>query len=54
MQEVQIPPEGLVDVARSTGLTAYDAAYLWLARELEVELVTLDVRLEVASGDGYR
>jgi predicted nucleic acid-binding protein len=54
VQEVQIPPEGLVDVARSTGLTAYDAAYLWLARELEVELVTLDVRLEVASGDGYR
>lgn len=52
VQEVQVPPEGLVDVARSTGLTAYDAAYLWLARELGVELVTLDARLEAVSGDG--
>ncbi|MGD8360296.1 MAG: type II toxin-antitoxin system VapC family toxin [Gemmatimonadota bacterium] len=52
VQEVQVPPEGLVDVARSTGLTPYDAAYLWLARELGVELVTLDTRLEAVGGDG--
>jgi predicted nucleic acid-binding protein len=50
VQEVRVPPEGLVEVARSTGLTAYDAAYLWLARELGVELVTLDARLEAAGG----
>jgi len=27
------------------GLTAYDASYLWLARQFEAELVTLDVAL---------
>ncbi|MCJ7628709.1 MAG: type II toxin-antitoxin system VapC family toxin [Longimicrobiales bacterium] len=48
VQEVQVPTEGLADVARMSGLTAYDAAYLWLARELEVELVSLDARLNAA------
>ncbi|MFH1765475.1 MAG: type II toxin-antitoxin system VapC family toxin [Gemmatimonadota bacterium] len=48
VQEVQVPAEGLVDVARKSGLTAYDATYLWLARELEVELVSLDARLNAA------
>lgn len=32
----------VVTVAQQTGLTAYDAAYLWLARHLDAELVTLD------------
>jgi predicted nucleic acid-binding protein len=32
-------------LASETGLTAYDAAYLWLARRLELELVTLDRKL---------
>ena len=36
------------DVARETGLTAYDAAYLWLAREMDVELVSLDTRMNAA------
>jgi predicted nucleic acid-binding protein len=35
----------VVAVARQTGLTAYDAAYLWLARHLDAELVTLDADL---------
>ena len=52
VREVQIPTDGLVDVARETGLTAYDAAYLWLARELDAELVSLDTRMNAAeSGD---
>ncbi len=33
-------------VASETTLTAYDAAYVWLAHALRVELVTLDARVE--------
>ena len=36
-------------LARLTDLTAYDAAYLWLAGWLEADLVTLDKRLIAAS-----
>ncbi len=32
-------------LAFETGLTAYDAAYLWLAKRLELGLVTLDRKL---------
>ena len=35
-------------LARLTGLTAYDASYLWLAGWLEADLVTLDRRLAAA------
>jgi predicted nucleic acid-binding protein len=35
-------------IARATGLTAYDASYLWLAGYLGAELVTLDARLAAA------
>jgi len=52
VREVQVPTDGLVDLARETGLTTYDAAYLWLARELGVALVSLDARLNAAgAGD---
>lgn len=36
-------------LAHLTGLTAYDAAYLWLAGWLEADLVTLDKRLMAAA-----
>ncbi len=39
----------VLQLALDTGLTVYDAAYLWLSRELAVELVTLDERLTGAS-----
>jgi predicted nucleic acid-binding protein len=39
--------EALV-LAEQFGLTAYDASYLWLARETNSELVTLDGQLEAA------
>ena len=42
----------VTDVAvlgRLTNLTAYDAAYLWLAGWLEADLVTLDKRLMAAA-----
>jgi predicted nucleic acid-binding protein len=41
-------PVVLAALAGRTGLTAYDAAYLWLARTMGAELVTLDRKLEAA------
>ena len=35
----------VLGLAERFDLSAYDASYLWLAHELEVELVTLDRRL---------
>ena len=34
-----------IALARRTKLTLYDASYLWLARALDTELVTLDDKL---------
>jgi predicted nucleic acid-binding protein len=46
IQEVDVPMhQELVELAESCRLTAYDASYLWLARSLQAELVTLDVKL---------
>lgn len=46
---VDVPLEETVSLAESESLTAYDAAYLWLARTLGCELVTLDRNLEEAA-----
>ena len=45
---VEVDHEEVLILAEASGLTAYDASYLWLARRLGVELVTLDGRLEAA------
>jgi predicted nucleic acid-binding protein len=45
VQTVAVDHTAIVDLAESTGLTAYDASYLWLARTLAAELVTLDRKL---------
>ena len=37
-------------MAEQTKLSVYDASYLWLARALDAELVTLDARLARAAG----
>jgi predicted nucleic acid-binding protein len=37
-------------LAETSGLTAYDASYLWLAQRLGGELVTLDRQLAAAAG----
>jgi predicted nucleic acid-binding protein len=42
---VAVPGIDAFDLATRTGLTAYDAAYLWLARSRDLELVTLDAEL---------
>ena len=46
-----VEPAAVLDLALSTGLTAYDAAYLWLARHLDADLVTLDSDLAAAAGN---
>jgi predicted nucleic acid-binding protein len=38
-----------IALAEGAALTLYDASYLWLARELDLELVTLDIQLEKAA-----
>jgi len=40
-----INQEAVVKLGLATGLTAYDASYLWLARALDLPLVTLDRKL---------
>lgn len=42
----------VLDLAERSGLSAYDASYLWLARKLGVGLVTLDRMLEAADARG--
>ncbi len=39
---VAVEPQESVSLAREHRLTAYDAAYMWLAMVLDAELVTLD------------
>ncbi|HJU41657.1 MAG TPA: type II toxin-antitoxin system VapC family toxin [Vicinamibacterales bacterium] len=45
IRRVAVPAADVVELAGRTGLSAYDAAYLWLAHSQDVELVTLDARL---------
>jgi predicted nucleic acid-binding protein len=49
LREIPVPTEDMVVLAEGEGLTVYDAAYLWLARALGAELVTLDAELRKAS-----
>jgi len=46
---VDVVHEEVVTLARQTGLTTYDASYLWLARHLGGDLVTLDERVARAA-----
>ena len=43
--KVDVPVGELFALAIETGLTAYDASYLWLALSRDLELVTLDEQL---------
>jgi len=45
VEAVSVDHDAALELATATGLTAYDASYLWLARQLGAELVTLDRRL---------
>ena len=48
-ETVDVDHAAVLAVAKPTGLTPYDASYLWLARDLGVELVTLDRQLAAAA-----
>ena len=41
----------VIELARETGLTSYDASYLWLALHLKGKLVTLDKKLLKAASN---
>ena len=45
IHRVSVPPAEILELSLRTGLTPYDAAYLWLAVHRDAELVTLDRRL---------
>lgn len=45
MTRVKVPPADVAALAIRTGLSAYDASYLWLAMAQDAELITLDKRL---------
>jgi predicted nucleic acid-binding protein len=49
IQTVEVEHLAVVELARKTGLTTYDASYLWLARHLPGDLVTLDRRMQAAA-----
>jgi predicted nucleic acid-binding protein len=49
VQEVSVDRIGVATLAQRERLSFYDAAYLWLARELGAELVTLDEKLAKAA-----
>jgi predicted nucleic acid-binding protein len=49
IEEIAVDHDQVFALAAQTGLTAYDASYLWLARQLDAELVTLDRQLERAA-----
>ena len=46
----EVNPTDVALLASVTGLSAYDAAYMWLAGSLGAELVTLDKKLAAATG----
>jgi len=54
IEEVAVDHDASLDLAGKTGLTAYDASYLWIARQLGADLVTLDRRLAEAAADPAR
>ena len=46
---VDVDQREVVNLADETGLTTYDASYLWLARQLKGELITLDGKMQKAA-----
>lgn len=47
--EAEVPVAELSQLARDADVTAYDAAYLWVARQTDTPLLTLDRELAQAA-----
>ena len=47
--EVEVPAIEMARLVRETDVTAYDAAYLWVARHADIPLLTLDRKLAAAA-----
>jgi predicted nucleic acid-binding protein len=45
---IEVDHLAVIELAKETGLTTYDASYLWLALELRGELITLDTKIQRA------
>ena len=45
---IEVDHLAVIELAKDTGLTTYDAGYLWLALELRGELITLDTKMQRA------
>ncbi|HXO40361.1 MAG TPA: type II toxin-antitoxin system VapC family toxin [Thermoanaerobaculia bacterium] len=52
IRHLEVNFAAVILLAEATRLSAYDAAYVWLARALGVELVSLDRRLLQAAANG--
>jgi predicted nucleic acid-binding protein len=48
LTRVKVDHADVLPLARRHGLSAYDASYLWLARHLKLDLITLDKDLKKA------
>ena len=48
IQWTEVDQLAVLELALRTGLTTYDASYLYLARRLDLPLVTFDHQLQVA------
>lgn len=49
VEQVEVDQKAVSNLALETGLTAYDASYLWLANRLGASIVTLDKQLAKAA-----
>jgi predicted nucleic acid-binding protein len=49
VDELTVDHDGVLELAADIGLTVYDASYLWMAQQLQTELVTLDRQLARAA-----
>jgi len=45
---IEVDHLAVIELAEDTGLTTYDACYIWLALELQGELITLDAKMHRA------